>query len=331
MVDTQRLLAVALLVALVFTLAGGDLLHAIVAWRHKRTGPLVAESDRRGGVGFRWVRRVASVLCVGVLGSMVWSFYEPYYPEVTRVVLESPKLTVPIRLVQISDLHSDPKARLEGRLPGIIRGLRPDLVVVTGDGINSTGGLANFRACMRRIAEICPTFGVRGNWEVWWFSDIDVYAGTAVQKLEGRAMPVRVHDQEIWISGVAVDHEWQADAMLKRVPKDRFSVFLHHFPREWRTAERGGSDLHLAGDTHGGQIVLPGFGPLIRISRTDGKYYAAGLHRYGSTYLYVNRGIGMEGGAVPRVRFNCRPEITVFELRPGASRGGVPGRAPCRH
>ena len=97
-------------------------------------------------------------------------------------------------------------------------------------------------------------------------------------------------------------------------------MFLHHYPCEWSTAERGGSDLHLAGDTHGGQVVLPGLGPLVRITREDGNYYAAGLHRHGSMHLYVNRGIGMEGGSVPRVRFNCRPEITLFELRPGAPR-----------
>ncbi|MBN1609717.1 MAG: metallophosphoesterase [Polyangiaceae bacterium] len=318
MVDLQRIVPVFLFVALVFFLAAGDLFAAIVHWRHKRCRPLSAETDRRGPMSLRRVRRTASVLCVGALGCMAWSFCEPYYPEVTRVVLESPKLTAPIRLVQISDLHSDPKARLEERLPGIIRELHPDLVMVTGDGINSAGGLGSFRACMRQIAGICPTFGVRGNWEVWWFSDIDVYAGTGVHKLEGRAVPVRVRDQEIWISGVAVDHEWQADAMLKRVPKHRFSVFLHHFPCEWRTAARGGSDLHLAGDTHSGQIVLPGLGPLIRITRRDGEYYAAGLHRHGSMYSYVNRGIGMEGGAVPRVRFNCRPEIALFELGPPA-------------
>jgi hypothetical protein len=58
----------------------------------------------------------------------------------------------------------------------------------------------------------------------------------------------------------------------------------------------------------------------VRITRGDGKYYEAGLHGQGAASLQVNRGIGMEGGAVPRVRFNCRPEITLFELRPGKLR-----------
>jgi predicted MPP superfamily phosphohydrolase len=326
MVDLQRLFAVLALVAMVFALAAGDLFAAIVRWRRVRSVGPFAQSEGRGGMAFRRVRRVASVLAVGVLGCVAWSFYEPYYPEVTRVVVQSPKLSAPIRLVQISDLHSDPEARLEERLPGIIRGLRPDLVVVTGDGINSIGGLVNFRASMRQIAGICPTFGVRGNWEVWWFAHTNVYAGTGVRTLEGDAVPVQVRGQEIWISGVAVDHEWQADAALRRVPQNRFGVFLHHYPCEWTAAQRAGSDLHLAGDTHGGQIVLPGLGSLIRIARRDGRYYAAGLHRHGSTYSYVNRGIGMEGGAAPRVRFNCRPEVTLFELEPGTLQPNAPSR-----
>jgi predicted MPP superfamily phosphohydrolase len=36
----------------------------------------------------------------------------------------------------------------------------------------------------------------------------------------------------------------------------------------------------------------------------------------GRTQLYVNRGIGMEGGRIPRVRFCSRPEITVIEVHP---------------
>jgi len=32
--------------------------------------------------------------------------------------------------------------------------------------------------------------------------------------------------------------------------------------------------------------------------------------------LYVNRGIGMEGGIAPRIRFCSRPEVTLIEIIP---------------
>ncbi len=47
-----------------------------------------------------------------------------------------------------------------------------------------------------------------------------------------------------------------------------------------------------------------------------GKRYEAGLCRVGETRLYVDRGIGMEGGRVPRVRFCARPEVTVIAIHP---------------
>jgi predicted MPP superfamily phosphohydrolase len=46
-----------------------------------------------------------------------------------------------------------------------------------------------------------------------------------------------------------------------------------------------------------------------------GKRYESGLYREQDTWLYVNRGIGMEGGHVPRVRFWAPPELTILEWR----------------
>ena len=60
-------------------------------------------------------------------------------------------------------------------------------------------------------------------------------------------------------------------------------------------------------------MALPWYGAMITLSKT-GKMYESGLYRVGGTWLYVNRGIGMEGGPAPRVRFLARPEITILEL-----------------
>jgi predicted MPP superfamily phosphohydrolase len=72
-------------------------------------------------------------------------------------------------------------------------------------------------------------------------------------------------------------------------------------------------DLYLAGHTHGGQVALPFYGALITLSKT-GKKYESGLHHLSNTYMYTNRGIGMEGGKAPRVRFCARPEVTVIDI-----------------
>jgi predicted MPP superfamily phosphohydrolase len=72
-------------------------------------------------------------------------------------------------------------------------------------------------------------------------------------------------------------------------------------------------DLYLAGHTHDGQIRLPLYGALVT-SSVYGRRYASGLFREGDTTMYVSRGIGFEGGGLPRARFLCRPEVVSVDL-----------------
>ena len=88
-------------------------------------------------------------------------------------------------------------------------------------------------------------------------------------------------------------------------------------PSGVNAAAENGADLCLAGHIHGGQVRLPWYGAIVTLSKT-GKKYEAGLYRVKDTWLYVNRGIGMEGSCAPRVRFNCRPEVTVLDMVPAA-------------
>jgi uncharacterized protein len=281
-------------------------------------GPTIPRSKslftRKVAAGPRFRRTVFALAAATVL-ALVWAFCEPYWPEVTRVRITSPKIKgrEPIRLVHISDLHCDPKVRLEARLPGIIAALKPDLVVFTGDAVNERAGIPVFKECMRRIAAICPVFGVQGNWEAWWFKEGEVLPGSGLRELDGEAVGLKIREDEISVAGVAVEHEDRAKEALARAPSNCFRIFLHHYPAMAASASRLGADLHCAGDTHGGQVRLPFVGDLVRIER-HGVWMPTGLQRIGNMYLYVSRGLGMEGGAMPRIRFLCRPEVTLIEI-----------------
>jgi hypothetical protein len=261
--------------------------------------------------------RVIAALGAIVVAAFAYSFCEPYRPEVVRVTVPSPKLGPgrKIRIVQLSDFHSDARVRLENDLPEIVRGLEPDLIVFTGDAVNENAGVEPFRRAMTQIAQIAPTYAVRGNWDVWWFPHARLFEDTGVHELKSQAVPVRVKDTEIWIAGIPVDSESKVGAALARVPKDKVLLFLHHYPWAATIAASHGADLHLSGDTHGGQARLPLLGELIRIHR-HGVWRPLGLGREGATWVYVNRGIGMEGGLLP-LRLGVRPEITAIELDGG--------------
>jgi uncharacterized protein len=86
------------------------------------------------------------------------------------------------------------------------------------------------------------------------------------------------------------------------------NILLLHYPL---LAERLANkfDLMLAGHSHGGQVRIPFYGALV-LPFWVGRY-DLGMFRLPAGPLYVNPGLGWL--AVP-IRFNCRPEITVFEI-----------------
>jgi uncharacterized protein len=243
---------------------------------------------------------------------------EPYWVEVTRTRITSPRIpagTRPIRVVHLSDLHCDPKARLEERLPDLIAAEKPDLIVFSGDAINSREGLPVLKACLSRLASVAPTFVVRGNWDAWFWKEVDLFGGTGVRELNGTAERVEVAGTSVWVAGVAVGSEDKAREALARVPSGAFTLFLYHYPYPEVLGDAGGVDLLCAGHVHGGQIALPLYGALLTLSK-HGKRYEAGLYQEGPLRMYVSRGLGMEGGSAPRVRFCARPEVAVIEIAP---------------
>ena len=270
----------------------------------------------------RWSMRVRGV-AVGLAAAGIPCFaygwlVEPYWPEVVHVRIDVPGLpagTAPIRIAQIGDVHSDRTERLEGRLPDIIARERPDLIVFTGDAINSKEALPIFRRCLSRIAAIAPTYAVRGNWDSAYWADVDLFGGTGARELSAEAVPVSIRGAALWLGGIAVGRESSLDEVLATIPRGTPAVFLYHYPDLIEVVRGHGIDLYCASHTHGGQVAIPFYGALVTFSRF-GKKYESGRFQEAGTTLYVNRGIGMEGGPVPRVRFCSRPEITVFDLVP---------------
>ena len=288
----------------------------IVRWiRQRIDGPQPALPPwslrvRRGALGLA----AAGIPCF-VYGWLV----EPYWPEVVHVRIGVPGLpagTAPIRIAQIADVHSDLTERLEGRLPDIIASEHPDLIVFTGDALNSREALPIFRRCLTRIAAIAPTYAVRGNWDSAYWADLDLFGGTGTRELSAEAVPVSIRGAVLWLGGISVGRESSLADVLATIPHGAPAVFLYHYPDLIEDVRGRGIALYCASHTHGGQVALPFYGALVTFSRF-GKKYESGRFQEAGTTLYVNRGIGMEGGPVPRVRFCSRPEITVFDLVPG--------------
>lgn len=89
-------------------------------------------------------------------------------------------------------------------------------------------------------------------------------------------------------------------------------VLLAHDPRRLTEAAGLGIPLVLSGHTHGGQVVLPGLGPVAAQKFP----VVAGVGRKDATTVFVSRGMGTV--YVP-IRLNCPPEVAVVTLRPDRS------------
>jgi predicted MPP superfamily phosphohydrolase len=217
-----------------------------------------------------------------------------------------------IRIVHLSDLHLEGWGQRESLAIELTNGAEPDLVLLTGDYISKGSGdayVADLRRFLSKLQSKAGVFAVPGNWDTnapKWFE------GTGVTLLGGKTALVDANGVKVAIAG-----EWFDMAPPLKDTAADLTVYLQHSPDFLEEAAKAGYDLYLAGHTHGGQVRIPGFGAVVTLSRHC-KKYESGLFREGATYLYVNRGLGLEGGWAPRVRLFCRPEVTVIDVVPGS-------------
>jgi predicted MPP superfamily phosphohydrolase len=278
------------------------------------------KSRQRGQrvTGLFWSKRAMIIHFLALLGAACFLygyFIERYWIEIKTVEISTPKIHQPVRLVQISDPHCDNKPGNEMKLVEIINGLNPDVIVFTGDIANTKKGLNRFKEIARQLDAKLGKFAVRGNLDIDRWKDTDIFRKTGFVELDGNSVEITKDGDKICISGTAFYNEKNVVDMLKKLPADAFSIFLHHSPDLIEDLNGAGADLYLAGHTHGGQIALPFYGAVITLSKF-GKKYESGEYKVGDTVLYVNRGLGLAAGLNLKLRFLARPEITVFDLKP---------------
>jgi predicted MPP superfamily phosphohydrolase len=257
-----------------------------------------------------------SLALLGIVCLLYSYFIEPYWIDVRTVTVATEKFkNTSLRIVQISDLHCDRTLRNEKKMVDIVNSLTPDIVVFTGDALNSPEALQTFREVMGKLKAGIGKYAVRGNFDVWYWKDLNLFAKTGFKVLDKETVRLSKNGETFSITGLSCEYLRKGNYVFESVPGDGYSIFLCHYPDLIEGVKGANVDLYLAGHTHGGQVAVPFYGALITLSKY-GKRYESGKYVVGKTILYVNRGIGMEGGAAPRIRFWSRPEITVFDITP---------------
>ena len=240
------------------------------------------------------------------------------------------KLQIPIKnlkpalegfkIAQLSDIHLHPFTQIDfiRQVVAVTNELQPDLVALTGDYVlESADSIFELAPALANLNPKYGIFAVLGNHDLWTNADIvrQGFEESGLTLLKNDGLALDVGQAQIFIAGV--DDGWSGhpdlDLALDKHPGNIPTILLAHEPdmADWFVADKRVS-LQLSGHTHGGQVRLPGKGPLV-LPRL-GKKYELGLYRVEDMWVYTNRGVGVIG---PPVRINCRPEITEITLVAG--------------
>ncbi|PYK98246.1 MAG: hypothetical protein DME19_13260 [Verrucomicrobia bacterium] len=208
------------------------------------------------------------------------------------------------RFVQFSDVHHKGDHAYLQSVVDRINKLSPEFVCFTGDIVEDAKFLSEALQLMRAIKS--PVYGIPGNHDYWSHADLDVIAKSF--SATGGAWLL---DQEIVTAdnGINIIGATCMKAPNVRPRAGMRNILLIHYPAWVEKLAGQEFDLILAGHSHGGQVRIPFYGPLMVPFGVN--QYDLGLFRTPSGPLYVNADIGYFH---LNVRFNCRPEITVFEI-----------------
>jgi predicted MPP superfamily phosphohydrolase len=253
------------------------------------------------------------------------SLVEPARFDVHEQPIHLPRLKgeglLGLRIAQISDIHMGgwmTLSRLK-RVVDLILARSPEIVFITGDFLSrrqdsSDLDVLNLAAALEPLSRSVATFAVMGNHDHWRGVGPlrEMLAEIHVQELRNSVVSVKRGDSLLHLAGV--DDVWEGhhrlDPVLSSLPPEGAAILLAHEPDYVDTVEKSKRfDMQISGHTHGGQIVIPFYGP--PVLPWLGEKYPSGLYQVGSMWQYTNRGVGMSSLAL---RFNCPPEITIFTL-----------------
>jgi len=254
---------------------------------------------------------VALILVVSVDAFLI----EPQSLEVSRISLNSEKITEPLSIALLADIQTDSPGLYEERVMDLIKAEDPDLILFAGDylQIMDTDQYQESVSILNRLlieADLSPPLGsvaVRGNVEKnGW---VGIFQGLEVIVVD----ETQTYDLgPLTITGVDLLDSGNPD--LEIPGSEKYHIILGHSPN-YSLGEIEG-DLLLAGHTHGGQVQLPGIGPIMTLSVVP-RSWASGLTEIQQEqFLIVSRGIGLERGYAPRLRFLCHPEVIIIDLLP---------------
>lgn len=233
----------------------------------------------------------------------------------------------PMRVALLADIHLGNRAMTSARLRSVVAQVNqthPDLVLIAGDfvtGHGPVGAVDRAKELKAPLSALHARFGViatLGNHDYW--TDPNAIR----RSLEGAGVTVLenavVNLGSLVVIGVGDEfsgHDDLAKAMASAAKLNGYRIILTHTPDLARELPPAPAVV-LAGHTHCGQVVLPGWGPVLSRSPFDhwkrlyDPHFRCGLIREGAWDVVVTAGLG--SGSSP-IRIGAPPDWWLITLK----------------
>ena len=259
-----------------------------------------------------------AVGAVLLLALIIWVIWADTALEINTYTISSPRLPESFdgfRIAHLSDIHNGEN---EDLLP-LLRQTQPDIIVITGDLIDSRDTQVEIAlALVQEAVQIAPCYYVSGNHESrisGWAALRKGLSDAGVTVLEDRSVTLERSGGTLTLVGLAdPDFRGPFVAGLREMSgqQEGYTILLSHRPEYFELYADCGVDLVFSGHAHGGQVRLPFVGGLIAPGQGLFPEYDSGLYRQGDTVMLVSRGLG---NSIAPLRVNDRPEILVAVLK----------------
>jgi len=262
---------------------------------------------------------------VGLLGGLYSWQIEPFWVAFEKVkmpIKNLPEELIGKTLMQISDIHVGKRFDYRFIIDSFKKAkeYNPDFVVYTGDYVSTYKDQVQYRELNEVLANCVRgtlgTIGILGNHDYgknWAQPEVADNISTMLNK-NGITVLRNAQTEISGLNFIGFDDYWglnfQPEIVMKDYLKSKPNIVLCHNPDVcdldvWQDYE----GWILAGHTHGGQCKPPFLPPPV-LPVKNKKYTAGKIDLPNNRTLYINRALGH----LWQVRFNVRPEITIFEL-----------------
>lgn len=268
---------------------------------------------------------------LGFLLTTYGSFVEPKMITVNEFALDFP-IRTPLKIAVISDIHIGHykgRAFLE-RVVKRINDLLPDMVFIVGDFIFDPDADHSDFSPLKNLHPSIGTYAVLGNHDQGQYQSIfgkriirpdlgknvtNALTDLGIRVLRNEHIDIPIIDEFIALAGI--DDIWTAhadlDTALANIDPQSPVILLVHNPSIIDDPMSRRAHLVVTGHTHGGQIRIPGLGPLPPIPTTLGPDMIHGTFSIAAdTTLAITRGVGETNA---RARLFAPPEIMLLHVK----------------